>query len=308
LKVQTTMDKPADDPYSILGVPRDATQDTIRLAYRKLAKQHHPDLNPGNEAAEARFKTVSAANEILSDPEKRKQFDRGEIDRQAAAREPPRSYRHYAEGGAGHRYAPRGADFNTWSSDDVKDMFGTMFSDESPRRGRDERYTLTTDFLDAVNGATKRLTLPDGRQLDIKIPPGTMDGNVLRLRGKGGAGQDAGDALIEIHVNKHRYFIRDGQNIRVDLPVSLQEAVLGGPIEIPTPSGKVRMQIPPASDTGTELRLRGRGVPAHADRAAGDLYATLRVALGVPDPALEAFLRTWKPEHPGHPRRLMEPV
>ncbi len=302
-----------EDPYKALGVARDASQDDIRLAYRNLAKQHHPDLNPGNAKAEERFKTVSAANELLSDPVKRGKFDRGEIDAAGQERAPQSSYRDYAEGEPGRRYGRSGPQSGGWSAEDIGDMFGSIFNTDprpkAPVRGRDEHYSLTTDFLDAVNGATKRLTLPDGRILDVKIPPGTADGQVLRLRGQGGGGGNGspdGDALIEIHVLAHGYFSRDGQDIRLDLPVTLSEAVLGGPVEVPTPGGPVRMRVPPHSDSGTELRLRGRGVPAHGDRTAGNLYATLRVALGKPDAALEEFLRNWKQERPADPRRAME--
>jgi DnaJ-class molecular chaperone len=304
-----------DDPYTTLGVPRDATQDAIRRAYRKLAKQHHPDLNPGNAQAEERFKDIASANELLSDPEKRARFDRGEIDAAGQERAPEPSYRHYAEAEPGRRYGHAGPQPGDWQTEDLNDLFGTMFEQErqagarAARRGRDEHYALTTEFLDAVNGATRRLTLPDGRTLDVKIPPGTSEGQILRLRGKGGPGRNGGpdgDALIEVTVVPHRFFVRDGQDIRLELPVSVAEAVLGGQIEVPTPAGPVRMRVPPHSDSGTELRLRGRGVPAHGGQAAGDLYAKLRVVIGPPDAALEAFLRDWKPETPAEPRRGME--
>jgi DnaJ-class molecular chaperone len=303
-----------DDPYQTLGVARDASADEIRKAYRKLAKQLHPDLNPGNAKAEERFKAVAAAHALLSDPVTRGKFDRGEIDAegheraaQAGARGP--SYRDYADAEPGHRYA--------WHPDDISDLFGSVFGEDGaegpraqrPRRGHNEHYALAVEFLDAVNGATPRLTLPDGRVLDVKIPPGTVEGQVLRLRGQGGRGRNGGpngDALIDIHVRPHRFFTRDGQDISLDLPVSLQEAVLGGPVEIPTPRGKVRMQVPKHSDSGTKLRLRGRGVAAHGKTPAGDLYATLRVVVGKPDAALEEFLRSWKPEQAPEPRRAME--
>jgi DnaJ-class molecular chaperone len=310
-----------DDPYKTLGVARDASPEDIRRAYIKLAKQHHPDLNPGNAKAEARFKTVSAANDLLSDPETRGRFDRGEIDATGQERRPPRpSYRDYAEGESGRRYdrdgpKPDGPRQSKWSAEAIHEMFSTMFTEDSqtggnsPRHGLDEQYTLAADFLDAVNGATRRLTLPDGRTLDVKIPPGTTDGQVLRLRGQGRAGLNGGtdgDALIEIQIAPHKFFTRDGQDIRLVLPVTLSEAVLGGLVEVPTPGGPVRMRVPPHSDSGTELRLRGRGVSAHRGRAAGDLYATLRVVLGTPDAALEAFLGTWKQERPANPRQGME--
>lgn len=306
-----------DDPYKLLGVARDAGAEEIRKAYRRLAKQFHPDLNPGNAKAEERFKAISAANALLSDPVTRGKFDRGEIDAEGHERAPQHgahgpSYRDYAETDPGRRYA--------WREDDLSDLFGSVFGagdfDETggpgtkrPRRGHNEHYALAIEFLDAVNGATPRLTLPDGRVLDVRIPPGTVDGQTLRLRGQGGRGTDGGpngDALIDIHVRPHRFFTRDGRDIRLDLPVSLSEAVLGGPVEVPTPQGKVRMQIPKGSDSGTKLRLRGRGVAAHGKMAAGDLYATLRVVIGKPDAALEEFLRNWKPETASDPRSTME--
>ncbi len=305
-----------EDPYKTLGVARDASQDDIRRAYHKAAKKHHPDLNPGNAKAEERFKAASSANALLSDPDKRGRFDRGEIDAAGTEQARQPSYRDYADGEAGRRYGQSGPQPGRWSPEDLSSIFGSMFNGggrpggQTTMRGADERYSFTTNFLDAVNGATSRLTLPDGRTLDVKIPVGTSDGQVLRLRGQGSAGLGkgvaSGDALVEIHVKPHRYFERDGQTIRLELPVNLPEAVLGGPVEVPTPGGPVRMQIPPGSDSGTTLRLRGRGVPIHGGQIAGDLYATLRVVLGKPDAALEGFLRDWKPEHPNDPRREME--
>lgn len=304
-----------DDPYKILGVPQDASQDAIRRAYRKLAKRHHPDLNPGNRKAEEIFKKVSAANELLSDPVKRGQFDRGEMDAAGHHCAPEHSYRRHAESDAGRRYRPEGAAPGGWSDDDFNDLFNSMFTDaqraggQSRNRNDDELYSLNTDFLDAVNGATNRLTLPNGRTLDVKIPPGTAEGQVLRLHDQGEQSDKSdlrGDVMIEIHVSPHRYFTRDGQDIRLELPVSLAEAVLGGPVNVPTPTGPVRMKIAPGSDSGTEFRLRGRGVPAHGSLGAGHLYAKLRVVIGPPDAALEEFLRHWKPEPGVSPRQTME--
>lgn len=305
-----------DDPYKTLGVARDANQDAIQKAYRKLAKQHHPDLNPGSAKAEEFFKKVAAANGLLSDPEKRAQYDRGEIDAAGQERATRPSYRQQADGPAGGRYS-QGPEEGSWDTEDLGDIFGSMFG--AGRRpsgafrsdGTDERYALTTDFLEAVNGATRRLTLPDGRVLNVKIPPGANEGLVMRLRGQGGAGRNggkAGDALIEVHVTPHPFFERRGQDIAVTLPISLSEAVLGGPVEVRTPQGPVKMQIPSGSDSGTELRLRGRGVPKSAGRAAGDLYATLRVVIGKPDDALQDFVRDWKPRDAVNPRGKMENV
>jgi len=304
-----------DDPYKTLGVTKSASQDDIRRAYRKLAKKHHPDLNPGNAKAEDVFKGVTAANDILSDPARRARFDRGEIDASGQEQAPRSSYRDYAESGAGQRYSRGETDSAGWGPEDFADMFGSAFgggrgrASDRPQRGQDEHYSLTAEFLDAINGATQRLTLPDGRMLNAKIPPGTADGQVLRLRGQGSPGWNGGtpgDALIEIHVAPHPFFMRDGQDIRMKLPVSLSEAVLGGPIEAPTPAGAVRVRIPPGSDSGSELRLRGRGAPKHNGTAAGDLYVTLRIVIGTPDEALKMFLEDWKPEHPANPRQSME--
>lgn len=301
-----------DDPYITLGVARDASPDDIRRAYRKAAKKHHPDLNPDDAAAEERFKKASIANELLSDPEKRGRFDRGEIDSAGQERPAQPGWRDFAEGEDGRRYGRGSQD---WSSDDLGGMFGEMFGRDGraggtrPVGGRDELYALTVEFLEAVNGATRRLTLPDGRVLDVAIAPGSFEGQVLRLRGQGGPGRNggaAGDALIEVHVTPHRFFTRDDRDIRLDLPVTLSEAVLGASVEVPTPGGPVSMRIPPHSDTGKHLRLRGRGVPAHGGRPAGDLHATLRLVVGDVDPALEAFLRDWKPATTTDPRRSLE--
>lgn len=302
------------DPYQLLGVSREASQEQIRAAYRKLAKEHHPDLNPGNKKAEDHFKAVASAYELLSDEEKRGRFDRGEIDAAGQEKAPRHAYREYAESDAGRRYERTASKSGGWTPDDLNDIFGSMFNErhgygDGPLRGRDEHYTLPVEFLDAINGATRRLTLPDGRTLDVTIPPGTVDRRALRLRGQGGAGWNggpAGDALIEVHVKPHRHFARDGRNIRLELPVSLSEAVLGASIDVMTPGGSVRMRVPPHSDSGTKLRLRGKGVPAHAGHEAGDLHVTLRIVVGKPDAALEAFLRTWKPEPEPNPRQTME--
>ncbi len=299
---------PPPDPYATLGVACDATPEQIRSAFRKLAKTHHPDLNPGNAAAEERFKAVNAANELLSDPDKRARFDRGEIDAAGdpAAPEPPR-YRRYAEAAEGERYRADPEDGHPFG-----DIFGDFLNrggEPLRMRGADARYALAVDFLDAVTGATRTLTLPDGRTLDVRIPPGIEEGQTLRLKGQGGAGWNGGppgDALIEIHANPHPFFTREGGDIHLTLPVTLKEAVLGGRITVPTPSGSVAMTVPKWSDTGTRLRLRGRGIPAHAGRPAGDQYVTLHVTLADADDALEAFLRDWNPADPSSPRRAME--
>jgi DnaJ-class molecular chaperone len=288
----------ADDPYKILGVSKTATPDEIRLAYRKMAKKHHPDLNPGNKGAEEAFKTLNAANDLLSDSEKRARFDAGEIDETGAERARARTYRDYAEAPQGARYAYAGTGAEGPGGESFEDLFANIFAERGgrqtgPARGRDAQYTLTAAFLDAVNGATKRLTLPDGQTLDVKIPPGTEDGDMLRLRGRGGEGRNggpAGDAIIEIRVAPHPEFTRDGQDISLRMPISVREAVLGGKISVPTPSGAVAMTVKPGADTGTKLRLKGRGVPARGNLPAGDLYVSLELHVGPPDEKLAAFL------------------
>lgn len=308
-------------PYEVLGVKPNASADEIRKAYRKLAKQHHPDLHPGDAAAEQRFKDISAANALLSDPEKHARFDRGEIDASGAEQQPERPYyRRHAEGAEGGRYQP----FESAHPEDLEDLFANFFAQGGGgmgaagqrsrgagfrARGADRSYTLLIDFIEAVNGAKKRITLPDGETLDVTIPPGIQDGQILRLRGKGApgfGGGPPGDALVEIHVAPHPFFERTGRDIRIELPVTLAEAVLGGKIMVPTTTGAVAMTVPKHSDTGTVLRLRGRGVPARGREPAGDQYVTLKVMIGPDqDSELEDFLRAWAPKHPFDPRKSM---
>jgi DnaJ-class molecular chaperone len=304
------------DPYKVLGVKRDASQDEIQKAYRRLAKKLHPDLNPGNREAEQQFKEVAGAYDLLSDPEKRARFDRGEIDASGAERQRQQYYRDYANpGAAGQGYANQGytnnagfADFMD-SDDFLSELFGRGGRANLRTRGADVRYRLPIDFLDAVNGATKRLTLPDGSTLDVVIPPGTRDGQVLRLRGMGRPGVGGGppgDALVEVEVQPHPYFRRVGDDIHLDLPVSLVEAVQGARVRVPTPIGPVTMTVPKWSNTGRVLRLRGKGVP-RARGSRGDEYVTLKIMLpDKPDPDLERFVSDWPAGKAHNPRRSME--
>ncbi len=289
------------DPYETLGVRRGDSDETIRKAYHKLAKRYHPDLNPGKPEAAERFKAINAANDLLSDADKRARFDKGEIDAEghetAAARagswqqyagEPP-----YAGGGGG----------GAFNMDDLDSLFGQSFGGAGGGgRSRDVHYSVSVTFLEAANGAVRRLLLPDGRELDVTIPAGLKDGHVLRLKGQGRRGlKDAGDALVEVSVAPHRLFRREGDDVVMDLPITLREAVVGATIDVPTVKGTVRLTIPPGSGSGTRLRLKGRGV------AGGHQYVVLRPVLPPgAEPQLAEFLKTWTPAHPFNPRADLE--
>ena len=290
-----------EDPYKILGVAKNASEEALRAAYRKLAKRHHPDLNPGKPEAAERFKAINAAYEILSDPEKRGRYDRGEIDAEGHEKPPEQPfYRdvHAGGGGGGPQLSPE-------ELEELLGAFAGQFGGGTrPRRGGDVQYSLSVGFLDAANGAVRRLNLPDGRTLDVTIPPGLRDGHVLRLKGQGlpgTRGGPAGDALIEVSVAPHPYFRRAGNDVVLELPVTLKEAVLGATLEVPTISGKVRMTIPARSNNGRRLRLAGRGI------AGGNQVVELKVVLPTrEEPALADFLKTWEPEHPVNPRKDLE--
>lgn len=295
----------AADPYTVLGVKRDASQDQIQKAYRRLAKKLHPDLNPGNKKAEEQFKEVSAAYDLLGDAAKRTRFDRGEIDASGTERPQQRYYRDFAEGASPYATDSGFADFA-----DGDDLLSQIFGEGRSgfrMRGADAHYRLELDFLDAINGGKRQITLPDGATLDVNIPPGTRDGQILRLRGKGRSGVNSGqpgDALVEIEVRPHRFFTRKGDDIHIDLPISLSEAVLGGKIKVATPSGAVTMTIPKWSNTGTVLRLKGKGVP-RLNGGTGDELVTLKVVLPEkPDPELEKFVAHWHGAY--SPRQAME--
>jgi DnaJ-class molecular chaperone len=298
----------SDNPYDVLGVTPGASAEEIQKAYRGQAKQFHPDLNPGNPKAEEQFKRVSAAYDLVGDPEKRARFDRGEIDASGNERPAQRFYRDFASG-ADHPYASSAGFEDLMGADDVLSELLRRGGRANVRmRGADVHYRLPLDFIEAVNGATQRVTLPDGSTLDVTVPPGASDGQVLRLRGKGGpgfGGGPAGDAYVELEVRPHHQFRREGDDIRLALPISLAEAVLGGKVEVPTPTGPVTMTVPKGANTGKVLRLRGKGVP-RPDGSRGDLYVELQVLLPQNDPELEAFVRNWSAGRADNPRRMME--
>jgi DnaJ-class molecular chaperone len=309
------------DPYEILGVKRDASQKDIQSAFRKLAKKHHPDLNPGDKKAEDLFREASTANEILSDEEKRARFDRGEIDINGTERAPYRNSREYAgAGSAGDAHFSEadfarhfgGQQFDAQQFGGFEDIFSSFMSrrgggaSQFRSKGADVHYTMEIDFLDAVNGTTSTVSLGPGESLDVKIPAGTRDGQVLRLRGKGGKasgnGSD-GDALIEVRVKPHSFFVRDGDNIRVEVPVSIREAVLGGKVKVPTPTGYVNLSLKPNTNTGTVLRVKGKGV-AKPGGGHGDLLVVTRIVLPEqPDPDLIRAMEEWSEASAGDPRK-----
>jgi len=306
----------AEDPYALLGVPKNASEDDIRRAFRKLAKELHPDLNPGDRAAVERFKKVSAAYELLGDPEKRKRYDRGEID---ASGEPRRAYQpHGAAAGAGGPFGWRSArpggaapDFEEAGFSDIfSEIFGGARGARGARfggiRGSDVRYTLEIDFMEAVTGARKRVTMPEGGMLDLTVPEGVTDGQVLRLKGKGGPGfrgGEPGDALVEIKVRSHPQFKRVGDDITLDLPISLDEAVLGAKVEVPTISGRVQLTIPKGTSSGRVFRLRGKGVRNLTAGTTGDQLVTVRIVLpDTIDDSLAYFMSEWRQKHAYNPR------
>ena len=288
-------------PYDILGIAPAATANEIRSAYRRMAKKNHPDVNPNKPNAADEFAAISLAYALLSDTEKRARFDRGEIDASGAEAAPRGHWRH-----------PGGPGQQGFQPDDIEELLrqamggaGRGNRRNRPTRGEDTKYTLAVSFMDAALGTIRRITLPDGKTLDVTIPPGHRDGQVLRLRAQGHpgfGGGPQGDALIEISVAPHRFFRRDGNDILLDLPVTLQEAILGARVAVPTLTGPVTLTIPPRSGPGTSLRLRDRGI------AGGHQFVVLNVVLPQnEEPALAAFLRDWQPDHPQDPRADMAP-
>ena len=302
------------DPYSVLGVAKTASADEIRKAFRRLAKKHHPDLNPGDKAAEAKFKEITLANDLLSDPAKRKRFDAGEIDASGQEMPPRGFYRDQAERPGGRKYDRGGGNE---SFVDMGGIFSEMFGQRRggggggfDMGGMPLSFTLSVPFLVAARGGKQRVTLPDGRTLDIDIPEGATDKQTLRLKGQGMPGQDggpAGDAYIELHVEPHAFFEPRDNNIHIELPVTLAEAVLGGKVKVPTIGGSVMLNVPANSNTGTSLRLKGRGLLDRKSGTRGDQYVKLRIVLPEKtDDKLKAFAEGWEEGRSYNPRREME--
>ena len=327
------------DPYGVLGVPKNASAAAIKSAYRKLAKKLHPDANKQDKNAASKFAELNAAYEIVGDDDKRKAFDRGEIDAEGKPRF--RGFEGFGAGpGAGpgsggfsrdgnfetftwgpegvHRGGGRGAGggFGAGGIDEIlKGMFGggrrgPQFEPEDfgaePPGGRDVTGAVTITLPEAAKGTSRRVLLPTGKEIDVKIPAGLADGQTIRLKGQGlpGAGGPAGDALITVTIAPHPTFQRDGSDLRLELPITLYEAVLGGKVRVPTLDGAIELAIPTGTSSGRTLRIKGKGMPGKD--GAGDLYVTARIVLPEHgDTELEELMRKWRDSKPYDPRRDM---
>jgi DnaJ-class molecular chaperone len=301
------------DPYDVLGVSKTASEAEIKKAFRNLAKKHHPDTKGGDAAAQKRFQEISAAYDIVGDKDKRTKYDQGVID----ANGNPRGFdpgAHGFQGGPfGQSAGPRDFHFNWQDADTAEggfkpeDILAEIFGGGGGRRrrrarkGEDYSLAITIGFEEAARGGTRRVVLPDGRELDVRIPVGVRDGQQIRLKGQGAPGRDngpSGDLLLSITVASHPWLTRDGNNLRMDLPVTLGEAVLGGKVNVPTLTGPVTLTVPAGSNSGSSLRLKGKGVPAHGGQPAGDLYVRLVITLPEkPDAALREFAASWHPDY-----------
>jgi DnaJ-class molecular chaperone len=315
------------DPYEVLGVPRGASAAAIKSAYRKLAKKHHPDANKNDPKSAARFSELNAAHEILGDEAKRKQFDRGEIDAEGKPRfqgfpgGDPRT-----RGGPGgfetHTFRSGGAGPGGYGGGGFEDILNSMFGGAAARGARpgggttfefdagglaldlDVSVSMTVSLEEAAQGVEKRVRLPTGKELNVKIPPGVVAGQQIRLKGQGESapGHRPGDLLITISIAPHPYFKVDGSDLRVDLPITLYEAVLGGKVRVPTVGSAVDLSIPKNTSGGRTFRLKGKGLPKPTGTA-GDLLVTTRIMLpNGNDAQLEALMQKWRDEHPYNPR------
>jgi DnaJ-class molecular chaperone len=333
------------DPYSVLGVSKGASAADIKSAYRKLAKKLHPDANKSDPKAASRFSELNAAYEIVGDDDKRKAFDRGEIDAEGK----PRFQGFEGAGQRGRAGGPFGGqegEFETFTwgpegmqraggarggggrgggfEDVLRDMFGGLGGAARARRGgggggfqfeedeipqapgRDVTATTTITLEEAAKGTTRRVLLPTGKELEVKVPAGLTDGQQIRLKGQGLAppGGKAGDVLITVSIAPHHLFERDGNDLRIELPVTLYEAVLGGKVRVPTLDGAVELSIPPNTSSGRTFRLKGKGFPAKS--GAGDLMATVRIVLPESsDQALDELMTSWRELKPYDPRKGM---
>jgi DnaJ-class molecular chaperone len=311
------------DPYEVLGVPRGASAAAIKSAYRKLAKKHHPDNNKNDPKSAARFSEINSANEIIGDEDKRKQFDRGEIDAEGKPR-----FQGFPGGDPRTRGAPGGFETHTFRTGGglggggFEDILNSMFGGAAARGARpgagntfefdtggialdlDLSVAMTVSLEEAVKGGEKRVRLPTGKELNVKIPAGVTAGQQIRLKGQGetAPGHPPGDLLITVSIAPHPFFKVDGSDLRVDLPITLYEAVLGGKVRVPTLGGAVELSIPKNTSSGRTFRLKGKGLPKAAG-SAGDLFVTTRIMLpDGNDAELEALMQKWRDGHPYNPR------
>jgi DnaJ-class molecular chaperone len=312
------------DPYEVLGVPRSASAAAIKSAYRKLAKKHHPDANTNDPKSAARFSEINSANEIVGDEDKRKQFDRGEIDAEGKPR-----FQGFPGGDPRARGASPGGGFESYNfrtgggpggggfEDILNSMFGGAGRGARPGGGGtfefdpgavaldlDLSVAMTVSLEEAVNGGEKRVRLPTGKELNVKIPAGVVAGQQIRLKGQGetAPGHPPGDLLITVSIAPHAFFKVDGSDLRVELPITLYEAVLGGKVRVPTLGSAVELSIPKNTSSGRTFRLKGKGLPK-ASGAAGDLFVTTRIMLpDGNDAELEALMQKWRDAHPYNPR------
>jgi DnaJ-class molecular chaperone len=308
------------DPYEVLGVPRGASAAAIKSAYRKLAKKHHPDSNTNDPKAAARFSEINSANEIIGDEDKRKQFDRGEIDAEGKPR-----FQGFPGGGPRGRGGPGGGfethTFRTGGGAGFEDILNSMFGGAARAQQRpgggspfefdtggigldlDLNVAMTVSLEESVNGAEKRVRLPNGKELNVKIPAGVANGQQIRLKGQGetAQGHRPGDLLITVSVASHPFFKVDGSDLRLDLPITLYEAVLGAKVRVPTLGSAVELSIPKNTSSGRIFRLKGKGLPKAG--GAGDLFVTTRIILpDGNDNELEALMQKWRDGHPYNPR------
>jgi len=313
------------DPYEVLGVPRGASAAAIKSAYRKLAKKHHPDNNNNDPKAAARFSEINSANEIIGDEDKRKQFDRGEIDAEGKPRFqgfPGGDPRGRAGAGGFETHTFRtGPGASGFGGGGFEDILNSMFGQAAARGARpgggstfefdpgtialdlDLSVSMTVSLEEAVKGVEKRVRLPTGKELNVKIPAGVVAGQQIRLKGQGDTapGHRPGDLLITVNIAPHPFFKVDGSDLRLDLPITLYEAVLGGKIRVPTLGSAVELSIPKNTSSGRTFRLKGKGLPKAS--GAGDLFVTIRIMLpDGNDAELEALMQKWRDAHPYTPR------
>jgi DnaJ-class molecular chaperone len=321
------------DPYEVLGVPRGASAAAIKSAYRKLAKKHHPDNNKNDPKAAARFSEINSANEIVGDEDKRKQFDRGEIDAEGKPRFQGFPGGGFPGGGDSRARGAQGGGFEThtfrtggagpggFGGGGFEDILNSMFGQAAARGARggaggafefdpgtialdlDLSVAMTVSLEESVNGVEKRVRLPTGKELNVKIPPGVVAGQQIRLKGQGDTapGHRPGDLLITVNIAPHAFFKVDGSDLRLDLPITLYEAVLGGKVRVPTLGSAVELSIPKNTSSGRTFRLKGKGLPKAG--GAGDLFVTTRIMLpDGNDAELEALMQKWRDAHPYNPR------